>query len=399
MSAASVAVTQHTLLVRARSRFRCAYSPVPSSFSKVDKRGSIKDFVKAQGIAFATGSGYYELTKAEDISPGKQIVVQEKRSKAFLTGDKVREVLGIPANAKKYKLDPAVADDFVVFVQSTSHNRVLEAGTHFLYEVEAVAAPAPAADEPKKRGRGKAPAAAAAAAPVVAAPAPAPAADEPKKRGRGKAAAAPAPVAAPVAAPAEAETKKRGRGKAAAAPAAAPAAEPAAPAEEPPAKKAKVDTPVAATAAEPATAVPMEGVAEAGAARGPAQKVEIVFSFDTTGSMYPCLGQLRKNLRATIARLLTDVPNIRVGVIAHGDYCDGANVIKTQDLTNDVGTLVDFVENAPPTGGGDADECYELVLRDVRKFKWSPDADQKSLILIGDNNPHPAAQTPEKIDW
>jgi len=145
--------------------------------------------------------------------------------------------------------------------------------------------------------------------------------------------------------------------------------------------------------------VPMEGVAEAGAARGPAQKVEIVFSFDTTGSMYPCLGQLRKNLRATIARLLTDVPNIRVGVIAHGDYCDGANVIKTQDLTNDVGTLVDFVENAPPTGGGDADECYELVLRDVRKFKWSPDADQKSLILIGDNNPHPAAQTPEKIDW
>ena len=396
MSAASVAVTQHTLLVRARSRFRCAYSPVPSSFSKVDKRGSIKDFVKAQGIAFATGSGYYELTKAEDISPGKQIVVQEKRSKAFLTGDKVREVLGIPANAKKYKLDPAVADDFVVFVQSTSHNRVLEAGTHFLYEVEAVAAPAPAADEPKKRGRGKAPAA---AAPVVAAPAPAPAADEPKKRGRGKAAAAPAPVAAPVAAPAEAETKKRGRGKAAAAPAAAPAAEPAAPAEEPPAKKAKVDTPVAATAAEPATAVPMEGVAEAGAARGPAQKVEIVFSFDTTGSMYPCLGQLRKNLRATIARLLTDVPNIRVGVIAHGDYCDGANVIKTQDLTNDVGTLVDFVENAPPTGGGDADECYELVLRDVRKFKWSPDADQKSLILIGDNNPHPAAQTPEKIDW
>ena len=396
MSAASVAVTQHTLLVRARSRFRCAYSPVPSSFSKVDKRGSIKDFVKAQGIAFATGSGYYELTKAEDISPGKQIVVQEKRSKAFLTGDKVREVLGIPANAKKYKLDPAVADDFVVFVQSTSHNRVLEAGTHFLYEVEAVAAPAPAADEHKKRGRGKAPAA---AAPVVAAPAPAPAADEPKKRGRGKAAAAPAPVAAPVAAPAEAETKKRGRGKAAAAPAAAPAAEPAAPAEEPPAKKAKVDTPVAATAAEPATAVPMEGVAEAGAARGPAQKVEIVFSFDTTGSMYPCLGQLRKNLRATIARLLTDVPNIRVGVIAHGDYCDGANVIKTQDLTNDVGTLVDFVENAPPTGGGDADECYELVLRDVRKFKWSPDADQKSLILIGDNNPHPAAQTPEKIDW
>jgi len=396
MSAASVAVTQHTLLVRARSRFRCAYSPVPSSFSKVDKRGSIKDFVKAQGIAFATGSGYYELTKAEDISPGKQIVVQEKRSKAFLTGDKVREVLGIPANAKKYKLDPAVADDFVVFVQSTSHNRVLEAGTHFLYEVEAVAAPAPAADEHKKRGRGKAPAA---AAPVVAAPAPAPVADEPKKRGRGKAPAAAAPVAAPVAAPAEAETKKRGRGKAAAAPAAAPAAEPAAPAEEPPAKKAKVDTPVAATAAEPATAVPMEGVAEAGAARGPAQKVEIVFSFDTTGSMYPCLGQLRKNLRATIARLLTDVPNIRVGVIAHGDYCDGANVIKTQDLTNDVGTLVDFVENAPPTGGGDADECYELVLRDVRKFKWSPDADQKSLILIGDNNPHPAAQTPEKIDW
>jgi hypothetical protein len=54
--------------------------------------------------------------------------------------------------------------------------------------------------------------------------------------------------------------------------------------------------------------------------------VEIVFSFDTTGSMSSCLGEVRKKVSETCARLMKDIPKIRIGIIAHGDYGDDANV-------------------------------------------------------------------------
>ncbi len=57
-------------------------------------------------------------------------------------------------------------------------------------------------------------------------------------------------------------------------------------------------------------------------------------------------------------RLLRDIPGIRIGVLAHGDYCDYRHsyVVKTQDLTSDVNVLCDFVEDVPSTGGGDMPE-------------------------------------------
>ena len=42
--------------------------------------------------------------------------------------------------------------------------------------------------------------------------------------------------------------------------------------------------------------------------------IDLVFSFDTTGSMYSCLGEVRKNLETMINRILTDIPNIRIAV-------------------------------------------------------------------------------------
>lgn len=44
--------------------------------------------------------------------------------------------------------------------------------------------------------------------------------------------------------------------------------------------------------------------------------IDLVFSFDTTGSMYSCLGEVRKNLETMINRILTDIPNIRIAVSA-----------------------------------------------------------------------------------
>jgi hypothetical protein len=136
---------------------------------------------------------------------------------------------------------------------------------------------------------------------------------------------------------------------------------------------------------------------------GPGGPMEIVFSFDTTGSMSSCLVEVRKNLTDMINRLQKDIPGLRMAVFAHGDYCDKGRtyVTKYVDFTNDVTKLVDFVNNVSSTGGGDADECYELVLYEVRtKLSWSPGT-QRSLVMIGDANPHGPdyAQNKLKLDW
>ena len=97
---------------------------------------SIKSFVEANKLSFKKGRGFYQLTKPEVIQEYKEVIVRRKSDGAFITGDKVRELLDIPKSSKKFTLDLDEISDFDVFVQSTSVNRVLLPGTEFLYEVE-----------------------------------------------------------------------------------------------------------------------------------------------------------------------------------------------------------------------------------------------------------------------
>ena len=132
-------------------------------------------------------------------------------------------------------------------------------------------------------------------------------------------------------------------------------------------------------------------------------KYEIAFSFDTTGSMYSCLEEVRRQLREMVQELKRDIPGIRIAIFAHGDYCDAGSsyVTKCINFTSDANTLCNFVSNVGRTGGGDTPECYELVMREVQeKLSWSPGS-QRSLVMIGDAPPHEASekQNYRRIDW
>jgi len=135
----------------------------------------------------------------------------------------------------------------------------------------------------------------------------------------------------------------------------------------------------------------------------PGGLLEIVFSFDTTGSMSSILEEVQGRLQDMIQRLQADIAGIKIGVIAHGDYCD-KNVFyltKELDFSQNVAELCTFVKNVEGTGGGDPDECYELILRMVKQnFSWSPTS-QKVLVMIGDANPHgPDYElNVDNIDW
>jgi len=118
------------------------------------------------------------------------------------------------------------------------------------------------------------------------------------------------------------------------------------------------------------------------------KKIDVMISFDTTGSMAPCLSEVRRNVREVVGQLFDSIAGIRIGVIAHGDYCDAPRTLEVQDLSRNLATIQKFVSSVKPTNGGDWDECYELVLHRARSLDWRTDADVRVLILIGDAAPH-----------
>jgi hypothetical protein len=135
----------------------------------------------------------------------------------------------------------------------------------------------------------------------------------------------------------------------------------------------------------------------------PGGLIEIAFSFDTTGSMTQCLDEVRGRVGDMIQRLQADIPNIRIAVIAHGDYCDAdIYVIKWIDFGASLPEMSDFVKNTTGTAGGDFDECYELAMARARtELSWTPGS-QRSLVMIGDATPHPPSyynSRDEKLDW
>jgi len=128
-------------------------------------------------------------------------------------------------------------------------------------------------------------------------------------------------------------------------------------------------------------------------------ETDIVFSFDTTGSMSPCIAEVRRNVASIIKKLFIEIRGLRVSIISHGDYCDKENMISVLDFTNCQDDIIHFITMAKTTSGGDYPECYELVLQTVKSLSWRPEAKMKSIVMIGDAPPHDKHSNPGKIDW
>lgn len=90
----------------------------------------IRDFVEQEGRQFLLGRCYYQLTKTETIQDHKAIAIVRKKDGKVYTGQEARDLLGLPAMTVRVK--PQHNPDYDVFVQSTSVNRKLLAGTRLL---------------------------------------------------------------------------------------------------------------------------------------------------------------------------------------------------------------------------------------------------------------------------
>lgn len=129
--------------------------------------------------------------------------------------------------------------------------------------------------------------------------------------------------------------------------------------------------------------------------------MEIVFSFDDTGSMYSCRQQVRREIEQLVNKLFSLNSEMRIGIIIHNDYCD-RDTIQLLDLTADKDKIIGFINRGSSCGGGDSDECYELVINNFHsKFSWK--TDKRVAVLIGDCEPHRKGYTyggiKVEIDW
>lgn len=98
--------------------------PVPTD-SRID------EFTKQCGFNYEVGKGFYQLMKREEIQATKKIVVVGKKDHKVYGGQDARSMVGLPD--LNVRVSPNHNPDFDIFVQSTSINRKLIAGTRYLY--------------------------------------------------------------------------------------------------------------------------------------------------------------------------------------------------------------------------------------------------------------------------
>ena len=140
-------------------------------------------------------------------------------------------------------------------------------------------------------------------------------------------------------------------------------------------------------------------------------KLDMVIAFDTTGSMAAYIDDVRHQVAEMILRIFKDNEDLRLGIVAFGDYCDMENRDTFGDayqcipLTDNENDIIKFVRESKDTSGGDGDEFYELVLKKIiDESPWREDS-SKAILLIADADPHEIGYTysnyvvGNQIDW
>lgn len=106
------------------------FLPVTSA----DDQALIRPFVEMKlNEAMVRGGAFYQLVKTEPkVQANKRIAIRDKKSGAVYAGDAARHMLALPTIGT-VRLAPDELGDYEVFIQSTSVNRKLDAGTQLMY--------------------------------------------------------------------------------------------------------------------------------------------------------------------------------------------------------------------------------------------------------------------------
>lgn len=134
----------------------------------------------------------------------------------------------------------------------------------------------------------------------------------------------------------------------------------------------------------------------------PSQASDIIFAIDATGSMKDDIQKLKDEWLVALEEGLKDYTDVMIGLVFYRDYNDNFNYkglpVKIYPFTKDFNVFVKNVRAIRIAGneGGDIPEAvYEALYASMDFFAWREGA-SKTVILIGDAEPHPEPRRTKK---
>jgi molecular chaperone DnaK len=119
-------------------------------------------------------------------------------------------------------------------------------------------------------------------------------------------------------------------------------------------------------------------------------ELDVVFMFDTTGSMNPYIEQVKAHLSRMVGELVEFIPDLRLAIIGYGDHDQDQKepyVVYPIDFSQDKEKLASDIQKMEQTYGGDTPEAIADALHAATELSWIP-SNNKAIILVGDAPPH-----------
>lgn len=116
--------------------------------------------------------------------------------------------------------------------------------------------------------------------------------------------------------------------------------------------------------------------------------LDIVITFDSTGSMGGEISEVKDQVKRIGGTLLKMVPKARISICTYRDRGD-EYVVQGLPLTSDIAEIDRYLSVVSAGGGGDTPEAVQEGMRwAIEKNQFRPNA-RKMLLLFGDAPPHP----------
>ncbi|MHC4853240.1 MAG: FHA domain-containing protein, partial [Planctomycetota bacterium] len=121
--------------------------------------------------------------------------------------------------------------------------------------------------------------------------------------------------------------------------------------------------------------------------------LEIVFVFDSTGSMGAVLQSTKERIARMVDVLHALVPDSRIAIITYRDHGDSESYLtRSVPLSRDVYRSVNFMQRIYAGGGADEPEAVLDGLRAAFNQKWQKNS-RRLVVLVGDAPPHKRTQS------
>ena len=115
--------------------------------------------------------------------------------------------------------------------------------------------------------------------------------------------------------------------------------------------------------------------------------LDIAIVFDSTGSMQKEIDQVKNKIERIGNALFKMIPRTRISVCTYRDDGDEF-VVKGQELTDQLGKVVTFLNGISAAGGGDDPEAVDVGLKwAMETNSWRRSA-RKVILVFGDAPPH-----------